>query len=125
MSRYFGDGQPFFPSGRIVHHDPVFLVGFEDNEMNHVPVQDGRETQLAEMAKLDSQRPACKPQMSCYLHEIAESYTFQGHWVPAPQAIHVSSMAMIGRYHGEACQPAFRRFCLPDERDEPAPAEIQ
>jgi len=59
MSRYFGDGKPFLASGRIVHHDPFFLVRFQHNEMNHVPVQDGRETQLAEMANLDSQRPAC------------------------------------------------------------------
>jgi hypothetical protein len=125
MSRYFGDGKPFLASGRIVHHDPFFLVRFQDHEMFHLPVQDSRETQLAEMANLDSQRPACQSQVSCYPHEVAESDAFQGHWVPTPQAIHVSSMAMIGRYHGKACQPAFRRLCLPDEREEPAPAEIQ
>jgi hypothetical protein len=109
-----------------VHHDPVFLVRFQDNEMNHVPVQDSRETQLAEMANLvDSQRPACQSQVSCYRHEVAESDALQGHWVPTPQAIHVRSMAMIGRYHGKACQPAFRCLCLPDEREEAASAEIQ
>jgi hypothetical protein len=126
MSRCFGDGKPFLASGRIVHHDPVFLVRFQDNEMNHVPVQDSRETQLAEMANLvDSQRPACQSQVSCYRHEVAESDALQGHWVPTPQAIHVRSMAMIGRYHGKACQPAFRCLCLPDEREEAASAEIQ
>jgi hypothetical protein len=125
MSRCFGEGKPFLASGRIVHHDPVFLVRFQDNEMNHVPVQDSRETQLAEMVKLDSQRPACQPQVSCYLREVAKSDTLQGHWVPTAQAIHVRSMAMIGRYHGKACQPAFRRLCLPDDWEEPAPGEIQ
>src|SRR5260221_14296330 len=43
MSRCFGDGKPFLASGRIVHHDPFFLVRFQDNEMNHVPVQDSRD----------------------------------------------------------------------------------
>ena len=48
--------------------------------MIHVPVQDSWETQLAQMVNLDSQRPACQPQLSCYLHEIAESDTFQRDW---------------------------------------------
>jgi hypothetical protein len=51
--------------------------------MSHVPVQDGRETQLAEMAELDSQRPARQPELSCHLHEAAESDAFQGYRVPA------------------------------------------
>jgi len=59
MSRCFGDGKPFLAGGRIVNHDSVFLARLQDNEMIHVPVQDSRETQLGEMAKLDSQRPAC------------------------------------------------------------------
>jgi hypothetical protein len=108
-----------------VHHDAISLVRFQDNEMNHVPVQYSRETQLAEMANLDSQRPASQPQVNCYLHEVAQCDTFQRHWVPTPQAIQVSSTAMIGRYHGKACQPAFRCLCLPDDREEPASAEIQ
>ena len=55
--------------GRIVHHDPAFLARLQDNEMIHVPVQDSRETQLAQMVNLDSQRPACQAQVSRYLHE--------------------------------------------------------
>jgi hypothetical protein len=125
MFRCFGDGKPFLAGGRIVNHDPVLLARLQDNEMIHVPVQDSRETQLAQMVNLDSQRPACQAQVSRYPHEVAESDTFQRDCVPPPQAIHVSSMAMIGRYHGQACQPAFRRLGLPDEREEPAPAEVQ
>src|ERR1700723_3334720 len=68
MSRCFGDGQPFLASCRIVNQDPIFLVGFQDNEMNHVPVQNSRKTQLAEVFNLDSQRPACQLQVSRYLH---------------------------------------------------------
>src|ERR1700751_6421039 len=125
MSRCFSDGKPFFASCRIEHHDPSFPVRFQDNKMSHVPVQDSRQPQLSEMTDLDSQRPACQPQVSCYLHEVAESDTFQGHGVPAPQAIHVRAIAMIGCYHGKACQPAFRRLRLPDDREDFASAEIQ
>jgi hypothetical protein len=125
MFRRFRDRETFLSGCRIVHYDPFFPIRFQDNVMSHVPVQDRWQTQLTEMAHLDSQRPAYQPQVSCYFFEVAESDTFQRYRVAAPQAIQVSSVSMIGRYHGETCQPALCRLRLPDNRKKPASAEVQ
>ena len=82
--------------------------------MAHVPVQDGgsrnwtrSSTRIAAAGK--------QTQPARYLHQSSQRDAVERDGMPAPQRIHVHSMAVIGRYHGQAGQTAFRSFRLPND----------
>ena len=93
--------------------------------MVHVPMQDRRQTELAQMGEFDAQRPACQLQMTRRLDQAPEGHTLQRHRVPPPQRVQIDAVPEIRRDHRQAGQPAFGGLGLQHDGQPGASPKIQ
>ncbi len=93
--------------------------------MVHVPVQDRRHPQLAEMRELDAQRPARQLQMTRCLDEGSEGHALERDGMTPPQGIEIDAVPEIGGDHCKAGDPALGGLGLQHHRQSGPPAEIQ
>ena len=77
MFRGFVIRQPAFALCRIVNDDPLARRLLKDDEMVHVPMQDGGQAQLRKMVQLDAQRTAGEFQMARDFDQRAERHPLQ------------------------------------------------
>jgi hypothetical protein len=106
-------------------HQTAARRGFQDHEMVHVPVQDRRHAQLAEMRQLNAQRAACQLQMAGGLDERSEGHALQRHGVTPPQCVEIDAVPEIGGDHREAGDAALSGLGLQHYRKTGASPKIQ
>jgi hypothetical protein len=115
-----------FLSGRgIVDHHPPFCNGFHDHKVVHVPVHDGRQLQLPQVRKLETNGPTGKMHLVRDLHQATQGHSFQRHGMATPQRVQVDAVAVVRSDHCEAGETTFSRFGLIDDRQAAPAAEIQ
>src|ERR1051325_4404789 len=71
------------------------------------------------MGKLETQRPAGEIQIAGDFHQRSQRHAFERYRMAASQLIQVDTVAVIGRKHGQASQPAFGRLRLLDDWEPP------
>jgi hypothetical protein len=79
-------------------------------------MHDCRQSELSEMPDLETQRAARELQVTGDLNEGAQGHPIQRNGVPSAERIDVDAVAVEGRYHRKASEPALGRLGLSDER---------
>src|SRR5262249_58138195 len=99
-----------------MHNNAVAGNRLEDDEVAHVPVEDRGPTQLVQMLELVSERPAKQMQLARPLNQSTKRNPVQRYGMPSSQRVQVELVTVIGRYHCEASEAAFRSLGLLDHR---------
>jgi hypothetical protein len=109
----------------IVDRDPLPAHGLEHHEMAHVPVQDCRQAELAQVSDLEPERSARQTHVNGDLDQRPQSRPIQRYRIPSSKGVEVDAVTVKRGHHRKAGQPALGRFGLSDERQVPATAEAQ
>ena len=105
--------------------DPLPADGLEHHEMAHVPVQDCRQAELAQVSDLEPERSARQTHVNGDLDQRPQSHPIQRYGIPSPQGVEVDAVTVERCHHRKAGEPALSRFGLSDERQVHATGKAQ
>ena len=99
--------------------------GFEYDEVDHVPMDNGRKAQLLQVIHLEPQGAGRELELARDLNQAAQCHALHRNRVPAPQRVQVDTVSIIACDHRETGETAFGSFRLPDYGEPGCTAQVQ
>ena len=93
-------------------HDPVAFDLFQDNEVIHIPMEDAGRLDVLETLRLQPQAAACHVKALRQRQHVLEGHAFHRNRELPPKRDKIRVVAVEGRHHRKACEPAFRSLGL-------------